>query len=79
MSSNFPPKAQEVTLCAGTSIFEYIKLPKDKFVTQTLPWKIPDRKESIENYAKRMCEEIEHKNCILIAFTNIVKFTRNKT
>ncbi len=53
-------------MAADVSIFEYIKLPKDKFVTQTLPWKIPDKNESIENYAKRMCEEIEHKNCILI-------------
>ncbi|PKV50504.1 hypothetical protein ATE84_2562 [Aquimarina sp. MAR_2010_214] len=53
-------------MAADVSIFEYIKLPKDKFVTQTLPWKIPDKKESIENYAKRMCEEIEYKNCILI-------------
>ncbi|WP_106794846.1 alpha/beta hydrolase [Aquimarina sp. Aq78] len=53
-------------MAADVSIFEYIKLPKDKFVTQTLPWKIPDKNESIENYAKRMCEEIEHTNCILI-------------
>ncbi|WP_074410219.1 MULTISPECIES: alpha/beta hydrolase [Aquimarina] len=53
-------------MAADVSIFEYIKLPKDKFVTQTLPWKIPNKNESIENYAKRMCEEIEHKNCILI-------------
>ncbi|WP_438422897.1 alpha/beta hydrolase [Aquimarina macrocephali] len=53
-------------MAADVSIFEYIKLPEDKFVTQTLPWKIPDKNESIENYAKRMCEEIEHKNCILI-------------
>ncbi|WP_025664872.1 hypothetical protein [Aquimarina megaterium] len=53
-------------MAADVSIFEYIKLPKDKFVTQTLPWKIPNKNESIEDYAKRMCEEIEHKNCILI-------------
>ncbi|EZH74019.1 alpha/beta hydrolase [Aquimarina atlantica] len=53
-------------MAADVSIFEYIKLPRDKFVTQTLPWKIPNKNESIEDYAKRMCEEIEHKNCILI-------------
>lgn len=53
-------------MAADVSIFEYIKLPEDKFVTQTLPWKIPNKNESIEDYAKRMCEEIEHKNCILI-------------
>ncbi|MEW7277397.1 alpha/beta hydrolase [Aquimarina sp. 2201CG1-2-11] len=53
-------------LAADVSIFEYIKLPKDKFVTKTLPWKIPTKKETLEAYAKRMCEEITHTNCILI-------------
>ncbi len=53
-------------MAADVSIFEYIKLPKDKFTSQTLPWKIPYKNESITDYAKRMCEDIEHKNCILI-------------
>ena len=53
-------------MAADVSIFEFIKLPEDKFVSQTLPWKIPENNESIKDYAKRMCEEIEHKNCILI-------------
>ncbi len=53
-------------LAADESIFEFIKLPKDRFVTQTIPWKIPFEKESITSYAKRMCAEIKHENCILI-------------
>ncbi|WP_109437014.1 MULTISPECIES: alpha/beta fold hydrolase [Aquimarina] len=53
-------------LAADVSIFEYIKLPEDKFVTKMLPWKIPFKEESIEDYAKRMCDDVEHKKCVLI-------------
>lgn len=53
-------------MAADVSIFEYISLPEDKYKTHTLPWKIPEKRESIENYARRMCEEIEHKECVLI-------------
>ncbi|MDY8137224.1 alpha/beta hydrolase [Aquimarina sp. 2201CG5-10] len=53
-------------MAADVSIFEYIELPKDTFKTYTIPWKIPEKKESMEMYAKRMCEEIRHENCILI-------------
>ncbi len=67
------PMSQEVNyiyfvpgMAADVSIFEFIKLPEDKFVAKTLPWKIPDKRESVEDYARRMCEEIEHKNCILV-------------
>ncbi|WP_317046085.1 alpha/beta fold hydrolase [Aquimarina sediminis] len=67
------PMSQEVSyvyfvpgMAADVSIFEFIRLSKDKFVSQTLPWKIPEKNESIEDYAKRMCEEIKHENCILV-------------
>ncbi|MGY3793540.1 alpha/beta hydrolase [uncultured Aquimarina sp.] len=53
-------------MAADVSIFEFIKLPEVSYQTHTLPWKIPDKNESIEAYAKRMCEEIEHENCVLI-------------
>ena len=53
-------------MAADVSIFEFIKLPEDSFVTYTIPWKIPQKKESMEDYAKRMCEEVKHQNCVLI-------------
>lgn len=53
-------------MAADVSIFENIELPKGRFEMHTLPWKIPLKKEPLEAYAKRMCEEIKHENCILI-------------
>ncbi len=53
-------------MAADVSIFEYIKLPEDKFKTHTIAWKIPCRKESIEEYAQRMCKEIRHDNVVLV-------------
>ncbi|WP_062059494.1 alpha/beta hydrolase [Aquimarina longa] len=53
-------------MAADVSIFEFIDLPKDQFKCYTLPWKIPDKNEPIEEYAKRMCEGVEHENCVLI-------------
>ena len=54
-------------LAASTSIFEYIKLPKEKFEIHLLPWLIPlTKEESLESYAKRMCSSITEKNHVLI-------------
>lgn len=53
-------------MAADISIFEFIKLPKEEYITHTLPWKIPYTNESIKDYAKRMCKGIKHKNCILV-------------
>jgi len=54
-------------LAASTSIFEYINLPKDKFEIHLLPWLIPlTKNEDLKDYAKRMCEDITHKNHVLI-------------
>lgn len=53
-------------MAADVSIFEFIELPETSYQTHTLPWKIPDKNEAIEAYAKRMCKEIEHENCVLI-------------
>nr|WP_109300577.1 alpha/beta hydrolase [Aquimarina sp. AU474] len=53
-------------MAADVSIFEHINLPENQFKTYTIPWKIPEKKESIETYARRMCEEITHENAILI-------------
>ena len=53
-------------LAASTSIFEHIKLPEDQFEMVFLEWFLPNDKESIESYAKRMNEKILHENPVLI-------------
>ena len=53
-------------MAADVSIFEFIRLPQDRYQTHMIPWKIPEKKESLEAYAKRMCREIKHDKVILI-------------
>ena len=54
-------------LAASSKIFEYIKVPEEKYEMHFLEWLIPlSQSESIEHYAKRMCDLIEHKNPVLI-------------
>ena len=53
-------------MAANPAIFEYIKLPEDQFKIHLLEWIIPTKEESIESYAKRMIEKIEHENAVLI-------------
>ena len=53
-------------LAASTTIFEHIKLPEDQFEMYFLEWFLPNDKESIESYAKRMNAKILHENPVLI-------------
>ncbi|SNR16850.1 alpha/beta hydrolase family protein [Tenacibaculum jejuense] len=54
-------------LAANTKIFEYLDLPKENFETHFLEWILPlSVEETIESYAKRMCESIKHDNPILV-------------
>ncbi len=53
-------------MAASVSIFEYISLPKEQFKCYTISWKIPEKNESIKMYAKRMCKEVKHENCVLV-------------
>lgn len=54
-------------LAANSKIFEYISLPEKEYVLHFIEWKIPTSiDETIEDYAKRMCKEITHKNPILV-------------
>ena len=53
-------------LAASTTIFEHIKLPEDQFEMYFLEWFLPNDKESIESYAKRMNEKVLHENPVLI-------------
>ncbi len=54
-------------LAASSNIFEFIKLPDEKYELHYLDWIIPDTKhESLENYVKRLGINILHQNPVLI-------------
>lgn len=53
-------------MAANPTIFEYIELPEDQFKIHWLEWMIPENKESLESYAKRMIAKIEHDNIVLL-------------
>jgi esterase/lipase len=53
-------------MAANPSIFEHIKLPEDQFQLHWLEWMIPNKKESLESYAKRMITKIEHDKIVLL-------------
>ncbi len=53
-------------LAANSTIFEFIKLPKDQFKIHYLEWIIPFEKESLEAYAKRMLKYVKHENPVFI-------------
>ncbi|MEH6535706.1 MAG: alpha/beta hydrolase [Psychroserpens sp.] len=53
-------------MAANPTIFEHIKLPEDQFEIHWLEWMIPNKKETLEAYAKRMIKtHIHHDNIVL--------------
>ncbi|WP_179345733.1 alpha/beta hydrolase family protein [Winogradskyella ursingii] len=53
-------------MAANPSIFEYIKLPEDEFQIHWLEWQIPNKNESLSDYARRMCQFISEDNVVLL-------------
>ncbi|GLB53839.1 alpha/beta hydrolase [Neptunitalea chrysea] len=53
-------------MAANKLIFDAIKLPEDTFEVFYLEWLIPEKKEPIKTYAKRLTECIHHDNPVLI-------------
>ena len=53
-------------MAANPSIFEYIKLPKERYTLHALSWKIPEPAETLEHYAQRMLEEIKEPDPVLL-------------
>jgi len=53
-------------LAAGKEIFKHILLPEDQFTVHFLKWLIPNKKESIEAFSKRMAAFVKHENSVLI-------------
>jgi len=54
-------------LGASPKIFEHLSLPEDQFELHFLEWKIPlSIEESVEEYAARMCKDIQHEKPVLL-------------
>ena len=53
-------------MAASPIIFEHIKLPENQFMMHWLEWVIPEEKEFLESYAKRMADKIKHDNIVLL-------------
>lgn len=53
-------------MAANPTIFENIKLPEDRYKIHWLEWQIPNKDETLEDYAKRMCKFIKHDNVVLL-------------
>jgi pimeloyl-ACP methyl ester carboxylesterase len=53
-------------MAASPLIFEYIKLPEDRFEMFFLEWMIPNDGETLKQYSARMAEGIKHGNPVLI-------------
>ena len=53
-------------MAASPTIFERIQLPSETFEMHYIEWLIPEKDESIKNYAHRIAKGIKHKNVILV-------------
>jgi pimeloyl-ACP methyl ester carboxylesterase len=53
-------------LAASSSIFERIDLPKDTFEIHLLEWFMPEKQETLQNYAKGMAEKVTNENAVLV-------------
>ena len=53
-------------MAANPSIFEFIQLPEDQFKIHWLTWLIPTSNESMQDYSKRLIENIHHENIVFI-------------
>lgn len=53
-------------MAASSLIFERIKLPEDTFEMHLLDWFMPDKSESLVDYAKKMAAQVKHQEPVLI-------------
>ena len=53
-------------LAANPTIFENIELPKEKYDIHWLNWLLPKKKETLNEYAQRLCKKVKHDNVVLI-------------
>ena len=66
MTSNLTHVYLMPGMAASPTIFEYIKLPQDKYQIHWLEWQLPEKNESLQDYAKRMCTFVKHENAVLL-------------
>ncbi len=53
-------------MAANPSIFKHIKLSEDEFEIYFLEWFVPEKGETLADYAFRMVQNIKHENIVLI-------------
>ena len=53
-------------MAASSQIFERIKLDPSIFEVHLLDWFMPEKTQSLQDYAKQMALKVEHKNAVLI-------------
>lgn len=53
-------------MAANPTIFEHIKLPEERYKIHWLEWQIPNKTETLQDYAKRMCSFIKYDNSVLL-------------
>jgi pimeloyl-ACP methyl ester carboxylesterase len=53
-------------MAAGKEIFRNISLPKDTYTVHILEWLVPEKKESLVDYSKRMSLRVKEENAVLI-------------
>lgn len=53
-------------LAASPKIFEKIHLPEDQFEIYMLEWFLPQKSETLADYAKRMAAAIKHEEAVLV-------------
>ena len=52
-------------MAADVSIFEFLKLP-EHYQIHTIPWEIPYKAETLQEYAKRLSSQIKEPNPVLL-------------
>ena len=65
-------------LAANISIFENIKLSEEFYSVHFLEWMIPDTQETLQDYAKRLCEKIKHDKIQLLPDISNISIDRVK-
>src|SRR5690554_1526684 len=53
-------------MAAGPEIFDYIQLPEDRYEVEILEWLIPEKEESLKEYAQRMANRVTATRPILV-------------
>ncbi|MHA7843470.1 MAG: alpha/beta hydrolase family protein [Winogradskyella sp.] len=66
MTSNITHVYLMPGMAANPSIFEYIELPEDRYKIHWLEWQMPEKNETLEHYAKRMCKFVKQDNVVLL-------------